>query len=64
MRTINNYSENLVALADVLRIKHENVNEVVYATNIKSGVQYKFENNEWTRSFEGEYKSGRWRLML
>lgn len=42
----------------------ENVNEVVYATNIKSGVQYKFENNEWTRSFEGEYKSGRWRLML
>ena len=42
----------------------KNVNEVVYATNIKSGVQYKFENNEWTNSFEGEYKSGAWRLML
>lgn len=40
------------------------VDEVVYTTNIKTGVQYKFENGEWVRSFEGEYSRGYWRLML
>ena len=40
------------------------VDEVVYTTNIKTGVQYKFENGEWVRSFEGEYSRGYWRLVL
>jgi hypothetical protein len=40
------------------------VNETVYVTNSRTGVQYKFEDGEWTRSFEGEYSKGRWRLIL
>lgn len=40
------------------------VTETVYTTNIKTGVQYKFENGEWVRSFEGEYSRGGWRLVL
>jgi hypothetical protein len=40
------------------------VDEIVYTTNIRTGVQYKFENGEWTRSFEGEYSRGQWKLVL
>jgi hypothetical protein len=40
------------------------VNEIIYVTNLRTGVQYKFENNEWTRAFEGEYQEGYWRLIL
>lgn len=38
--------------------------QIVYVTNLRTGVQYKFENNEWTRAFEGEYQEGHWRLIL
>lgn len=38
--------------------------EIVYATNIRTGVQYKYEDSEWTRSFEGEYRKGLWQLIL
>jgi len=38
--------------------------DVVYTTNLRTGVQYKFENGEWTRAFEGEYQEGYWRLIL
>lgn len=41
-----------------------NVNELVYITNIRTGIQYKFEEGEWTRSFEGEYPRGQWRIVL
>jgi hypothetical protein len=40
------------------------IDEVVYVTNSRTGVQYKFENSEWTRAFEGEYRKGLWRLIL
>ena len=40
------------------------VNEVVYVTNLRTRVQYKFEDGEWTRAFEGEYRNGQWRLIL
>lgn len=40
------------------------VTEVVYTTNIRTGVQYKYEDSEWTRSFEGEYRKGLWQLIL
>ena len=48
----------------IILMDSKNVDEIVYTTNIKTGVQYKFENNEWTRSFEGEYRKGYWRLTL
>lgn len=40
------------------------INEVIYVTNLRTGVQYKFEDGEWTRAFEGEYQEGYWRLIL
>ena len=40
------------------------VDQIVYTTNLRTGVQYKFENQEWTRAFEGEYRNGNWRIVL
>jgi hypothetical protein len=37
---------------------------IVYTTNIRTGVQYKYEDGEWTRAFEGEYSKGQWRLVV
>jgi len=31
-----------------------------YITNLRTGIQYKFENGQWLKSFEGEYQSGYW----
>lgn len=42
----------------------EETTEIIYTTNLRTGVQYKFENGEWTRAFEGEYQDGYWRLIL
>ena len=36
----------------------------VYQTNIYTGVQYKWDGLAWTKSFEGEYRQGLWRLRL
>jgi len=33
---------------------------VFYITNLRTGIQYKFENGQWLKSFEGEYQSGYW----
>jgi len=40
------------------------VNNIVYVTNLKTGVQYKWDSEYWTKSFEGEYTAGRWRIAL
>lgn len=40
------------------------VNQIVYVTNLRTGVQYKYEAEEWTRAFEGEYQKGLWRIVL
>jgi len=37
---------------------------LAYQTNIYTGVQYKWDGVSWTKSFEGEYKEGSWRLRL
>jgi hypothetical protein len=31
-----------------------------YITNLRTGMQYKFETGQWLKSFEGEYQSGYW----
>ena len=31
-----------------------------YITNLRTGIQYKFEQGQWLKSFEGEYQSGYW----
>lgn len=34
--------------------------DIIYTTNLNTGIQYKFENGEWLLSFEGEYPNGTW----
>jgi hypothetical protein len=37
---------------------------ICYVTNLRTGVQYQFEDSVWTRAFEGEYQKGSWRIVL
>ena len=37
---------------------------IVYTTNLNTGVQYKYADGEWILSFEGEYHNGSWRVVL
>ena len=36
----------------------------IYTTNITTGIQYKWDGEQWVKSFEGEYASGYWRFVL
>lgn len=36
----------------------------IYVTNLRTGIQYKFADDAWTKSFEGEYPKGTWRLVF
>lgn len=38
--------------------------KLIYQTNLKTLVQYKWDGIQWTKSFEGEYQAGDWRLVL
>ena len=38
--------------------------DVTYITNIYTGIQYKWDNNEWSKSFEGIYDKDAWRIIL
>lgn len=38
------------------------VSDTTYATNLNTGIQYKWQDSEWVLSFEGEYPDGTWRL--
>lgn len=35
-----------------------------YITNIKTGIQYKWEDSQWLKAFEGEYTAGYWSFDL
>lgn len=37
---------------------------LVYQTNLHTMVQYKWNHTIWTKSFEGEYRKGQWRISL
>lgn len=37
---------------------------MLYQTNIYTGVQYAWNGIMWAKSFEGEYRAGRWRIEL
>lgn len=45
-------------------LDHQEDADPTYQTNIYTGVQYKWDGIAWTKSFEGEYKEGGWRLRL
>jgi hypothetical protein len=38
--------------------------DIRYVTNLTTGIQYKWENGQWLKSFEGEYAAGYWRFDL
>ncbi len=38
--------------------------EITYTTNLNTGVQYRFNDNEWLLSIDGEYPVGTWRVEL
>ena len=38
--------------------------ETIYVTNLRTGVQYKFDNGEWINSIDGEYPVGIWGMIL
>jgi hypothetical protein len=42
----------------------ETTSVVTYITNAYTGIQYKWENGEWSKSFEGIYEASAWRLIL
>ena len=42
----------------------QNDDNLIYQTNIYTGVQYKWNGVSWVKSFEGEYRAGSWRLVL
>lgn len=35
-----------------------------YVSNLTTGTQYKWNDNQWVKSWEGEYKEGLWTLVL
>lgn len=37
---------------------------MVWQTNIYTGIQYKWNGVSWTKSFEGEYLSAQWKIVL
>ena len=38
--------------------------QMIWQTNIYTGVQYLWNGVQWMKSFEGEYRPGQWRLVL
>jgi hypothetical protein len=36
----------------------------IYFTNLRTGIQYRLLDDQWLKSFEGEYRSGYWRFDL
>jgi len=42
----------------------QQINSIQYVSNLNTGTQYKWNLNQWVKSFEGEYKAGLWTLVL
>lgn len=41
-----------------------NDDKIIYQTNFYTTVQYKWNGVSWVKSFEGEYKRGKWKIQL
>jgi hypothetical protein len=48
----------------VVSFDSQGVSTIQYVSNLNTGVQYKWNLNQWVKSFEGEYKNGLWTLVL
>lgn len=40
-----------------------NETQLIYITNLRTGIQYKWYENEWTISIDGYYERGQWKLI-
>ena len=40
------------------------VAQVVYVTNLKTGIQYKWTENMWSTSIDGKYRKGSWKMRI
>lgn len=44
--------------------EHTSEDNPAYVTNLTTGIQYKYHNGQWKRSYEGVYPGGRWGIVL
>lgn len=42
----------------------ENTDTLNYVTNLTTGIQYKWLNNQWTKAYDGIYPAGEWGLVV
>jgi T4-like virus Myoviridae tail sheath stabiliser len=42
----------------------QSVNTLQYATNLTTGIQYKWQNQMWVKSYDGVYQPGEWMLAI
>lgn len=42
----------------------QQIDSIQYVSNLNTGTQYKWNGNQWVKSWEGEYKNGEWTLVL
>jgi hypothetical protein len=42
----------------------QQINTLTYITNAYTGVQYKWDGTQWTKSMEGVYPAGKWQIIL
>jgi len=42
----------------------QNIQTVTYITNAYTGIQYKWDGSQWSKSFEGVYTNEAWRMVL
>jgi len=47
-----------------VKFDSQSITSVQYVSNLNTGTQYKWDNNQWVKSWEGEYKNGEWTLVL
>lgn len=48
----------------VVSFDSQTTNTLQYVSNLTTGVQYKWNGDQWLKSYEGEYKEGTWTLVL
>ena len=45
-------------------IYNDEIQKIIYVTNLKTGIQYRWDGNDWLLSVEGLYPNGTWRMSL
>jgi hypothetical protein len=48
----------------VVSFDSQTINTLQYVSNLNTGTQYKWNQTQWVKSYEGEYKEGLWTLVI